>query len=320
MSVATPGSMDWSTPYEATADDGGQVFAIGDGAAFTFVSANGASASLSVSDVETGLFHVVDDIVHSISGSAASLFAKLKALLHRFDGLLQLRIGPDLSGFVDIDAHGGTVTTTNGVDLVATHSGGTFNLLGGSDVLFYVAPTSTLTVNAGAGNDLVFGYSPSSSINLYLGSGDDTGYGDAKDDKLFGQAGNDRLYGRGGNDFLNGGAGNDWLDGGKGADRLTGGAGADRFVFGAGDTGLGKARDTVLDFRQGLDLIDLTRTDLTTFIGNQKFDGHAGQFRYIESGNFTILQGDTNGDRHSDFEIVMKGHIALTTNDVLTSH
>ncbi len=63
----------------------------------------------------------------------------------------------------------------------------------------------------------------------------------------------DRLLGRSGDDTLNGNAGDDYLHDGAGADRLIGGSGADVFVICAD-----KDTDTIYDFENGTDLIDLS--------------------------------------------------------------
>jgi Ca2+-binding RTX toxin-like protein len=89
--------------------------------------------------------------------------------------------------------------------------------------------------------------------------------GDARGgaDRLYGDAGADRLYGdaflleeraRGGDDVLSGGAGNDrlWGDGEAASDAAEVVGGADRFVFGSGSD-----RDTVLDFEDNKDVIDV---------------------------------------------------------------
>ena len=83
--------------------------------------------------------------------------------------------------------------------------------------------------------------------------GDDWLWGNEGDDRLDGGEGDDVLFGDEGDDVLDGGAGNDTLAGGEGADRLTGGAGADVFVYGAG-----QGNDTIVDFTDGEDAIDLT--------------------------------------------------------------
>ena len=94
--------------------------------------------------------------------------------------------------------------------------------------------------------------------------------GTAGADALTGTGGNDNLFGNEGADTLNGLAGNDYLDGGPGNDTLNGGGGEDRLVGGAGDDTLngeagadllifssGFGMDTVINFRNGADKIDL---------------------------------------------------------------
>lgn len=72
-------------------------------------------------------------------------------------------------------------------------------------------------------------------------------------DKIVGNNATNKLMGGNGNDNLSGNKGNDKLVGGKGNDRLVGGKGNDKFVFGefAG-------RDTIVDFNDGQDKLDLT--------------------------------------------------------------
>ena len=93
---------------------------------------------------------------------------------------------------------------------------------------------------------------------LVGGDANDKLWGGADADMLSGDAGNDKLYGEAGDDDLDGGAGKDDLTGGAGDDELTGGAQADVFIFGAGD-----GNDTITDFEDGSDLIDLTALGLS---------------------------------------------------------
>jgi Ca2+-binding RTX toxin-like protein len=140
---------------------------------------------------------------------------------------------------------------------------------------------------------------------------------------LSGLGGNDRLYGGDGNDRLEGGTGNDLLQGDAGTDTHLGGAGADIFDWNdAAHAGKGAARDVVLDFVQGSDKIDLSGIDAAadvagnqafSFIGANAFSGVDGQLRFQEydasSGNYTLVQGDLNGDRVADFEIQLNGEL-----------
>ncbi len=124
------------------------------------------------------------------------------------------------------------------------------------------------TVVGQAGDDLLLG-----------GAGDDNIRGSGGDDRLRGNAGNDTLKGNGGDDNLKGGGGDDNMRGGGGADTLNGGGGDDRLIGGGGDDVLTGKRgddtlkgnggadvfqfrasdrnDTILDFRQGVDQIEI---------------------------------------------------------------
>ncbi|MEL6468202.1 MAG: type I secretion C-terminal target domain-containing protein [Cyanobacteria bacterium J06623_4] len=83
---------------------------------------------------------------------------------------------------------------------------------------------------------------------------DDVIKGLGADDVLKGKMGNDTIEGGDGDDSLFGGTGDDILGGGQGEDVLKGGGGRDIFVFGQVNEGL----DTILDFRVGHDLLDLS--------------------------------------------------------------
>ena len=106
--------------------------------------------------------------------------------------------------------------------------------------------------------------------NVFAEEGDDTIYGGAGDDWLVGGEGADTIEGGAdadwidggeGDDTLKGDAGEDKIDGGEGDDTITGGAGADRFVFNSGD-----GNDTITDFENGTDTIDLSAiTAITGF-------------------------------------------------------
>jgi Ca2+-binding RTX toxin-like protein len=146
----------------------------------------------------------------------------------------------------------------------------------------------------------------------------DSLFGGDDDDLLLGGAANDRLFGDDGRDTLIGGAGRDVL---------TGGADADTFQFRsitespAGAT----ARDSIVGFEAGLDVIDLTRIDANTntagnqaftFIGTGAFTGVAGQLRVLAGAN-SVLQGDVNGDGVADFEVQLNGIATISGNDIL---
>ena len=85
------------------------------------------------------------------------------------------------------------------------------------------------------------------------GAGDDTLYGGpgGGDDVMLGNSGDDRLFG---------GQGSDRLDGGTGDDALSGGPAGDLFVFAPGH-----GADTITDFTDTEDQIDLTAFDLSGY-------------------------------------------------------
>jgi Ca2+-binding RTX toxin-like protein len=107
------------------------------------------------------------------------------------------------------------------------------------------------SISGGEGSDWLIGGSGNDQIKggnhldfMRGGGGNDRGDGGDGDDRLFGDAGDDRLRG---------GVGEDVLEDGAGRDTLAGGTFGDRFVL--IDDG---ARDRIVDFEDGDDLIDLT--------------------------------------------------------------
>ncbi|MDQ8697103.1 S8 family serine peptidase [Hyphomicrobium sp. LHD-15] len=179
------------------------------------------------------------------------------------------------------------------------------------------------TLYGGAGNDRLFGGSGKDKLYgddgddwLDGGSGNDMLSGRVGNDTLYGGAGNDKLYGGDGNDSLFGGADNDTLSGGVGTDILEGGLGRDYFVFAdIADTVVGAGRDTILDFQNRYDRIDLSGIDANTlkkgnqafsWLGTAEFTNKAGQLHYTASDDGALVSGDVNGDGVADFEILVK--------------
>jgi Ca2+-binding RTX toxin-like protein len=113
-------------------------------------------------------------------------------------------------------------------------------------------------IYAGFGDDTVWGGYGKDKI--YMNDGDDVFNDIAQfnafgNDMVFGGDGNDVFNGVGGNDTYFGGNGTDRLLGAVGDDRLTGGADADIFAFVAG---AGHGNDTIADFEDGLDKIEIS--------------------------------------------------------------
>ena len=115
------------------------------------------------------------------------------------------------------------------------------SLLGGDHADTLKGDDGYDTLKGGKGNDTLKG-----------GKGNDELLGGNGVDRLEGGKGLDDLSGGGANDELLGQKGKDTLNGGAGADTLTGGEAADTFVFTADG-----ATDTITDFEDGTDLIDL---------------------------------------------------------------
>ncbi|MNZ97767.1 Serralysin precursor [compost metagenome] len=114
---------------------------------------------------------------------------------------------------------------------------------------------------------------------------------------------------------------------------MSGGAGADVFDYNASnESGVGAAvRDVIADFLSGTDKLDFSTIDANSgAFGNQAFtfnaaDGAAftgaGQliFHYETSGGqeYTVIEGNVNGDLGSDFQVALIGHQALAATDVI---
>lgn len=80
------------------------------------------------------------------------------------------------------------------------------------------------------------------------------------DDRLYGNAAENIIAGGDGDDIIKSKDGKDTLIGGKGDDALSGGKGADVFVFGSGD-----GEDTILDWKDGADKLDLRSFGFANF-------------------------------------------------------
>jgi Ca2+-binding RTX toxin-like protein len=201
----------------------------------------------------------------------------------------------------------------------------------GDDVLDGGAGADRFVGGAGADTISYFGSSAAVTVNLALrtASGGDA-QGDtfgADIENLDGGSGNDMLIGSAAANELFGGKGADKLFGGAGADTLGGGGGADRFVYSStAESAVGANADRITDFShaQG-DRIDLAAIDASTtvagnqafsFIGTGLYTGVAGQLRFaFTSPGVTTIAGDVDGDKVSDFHIVLTGSIALQPGD-----
>ena len=123
--------------------------------------------------------------------------------------------------------------------------------------------------------------------------------------------------------------------GGLGKDAMTGGTGADDFDFNSvAEIGRGATRDVIRDFVHLIDDIDLATIDANgVAAGNAAFKflalkgaaftGVAGQLRWFQDNrpgvlnDKTIIEGDINGNRVTDFQIQLTGLKALTAADLV---
>lgn len=198
-------------------------------------------------------------------------------------------------------------------------------------------------ISGSVGDDRIFGRGGNDRLSggsgedrLLAGNGKDIVSGNNGADYLSGGHGNDILRGHKGADKLVGGRGDDKLIGGAGADQMRGGGGEDLFVFrDVSQSGPGaKARDVILDFQNGFglppeqqvrDRIDLSAVDAVTggaddafsFIGTAAFSGTAGELRVVQSGGYTLVRGDVDGDGGLDFDIALKGLHNLSASDFI---
>ena len=134
-------------------------------------------------------------------------------------------------------------------------------------------------------------------------------------DVITGSAGNDTLSGGAGNDTIFGGAGNDSLTGGSGADQLTGGSGQDRFIYQlATDSPAAGPLDSILDFTQGQDKIDLAAfrgaNDLI-WKGEDPAVPGPWEVWYHNDTTSTFVYADTSGDGIADVKIELKNSPGL---------
>lgn len=125
-------------------------------------------------------------------------------------------------------------------------------------------------------------------------------------------------------DVITGNVANNHLTGGGGADQLTGGGGNDSFVFTSiADSNIGQF-DTITDFSNGFDHLDLSLIDANVSLaGDQAFVflGEAGAFtaaaqiRVAYSGADTFVYASVNSDSASEFCLKLSGHHVLSSSD-----
>jgi serralysin len=272
---------------------GTNLFSLGaPGSTITSLKVTFGATSFDVQGINIDFFQLFQGI---LSGNPAAGFG---AFLTGDDTILGGDLADDINDLVGHNnlfggAGADTLTSGTGNDHLYGHSasGGTD---GGDSIS---AGAGSDYINGNAGNDTISGGDGSDRIQggqdndqLSGDAGNDTINGNRGNDQIFGGTGNDSLRGGQGDDTISGDAGNDVLSGDAGADRLTGGDGVDTFLFTSGGSAIGATVDTVTDFQQGTDLIDVGFTPASVLVGSGTaatidaarataqalFDGNAG--------------------------------------------
>lgn len=260
-----------------------------------------------------------------------------------------------ITGVVNMGAGDDVMTGSGRMDKAIDSAGADRFTLGAGRDLMVVSEldTSVDTFNGGAGVD-VFNAVVRTDVVINLGAGTLQSYvgsvASGPIDRLIGfedaQGGilDDLLIGSAGRNTLGGWIGADTLVGGGGADVLIGHEDGDSDVFrflAASDSGITRTtRDTVKDFEDGIDKIDLDFDANRSLAGDQGFDYlgisfggfsqetlvidgvtttafRAGALRYYYENNNTLVMADTNGDGRADFTLLLQGQITLTADDFL---
>lgn len=160
------------------------------------------------------------------------------------------------------------------------------------------------TLDGGQGDDYLSGYR---GVDVLIGgTGHDVLRGGDENDSLLGGSGDDWMRGDAGNDYRSAYHGLDTLLGEDGNDTLRGGA--DRFVFSDRAHATTAEDDRIMDFEQGIDIIDVSALGFTDIqagsaggtvlgfvysAGSQRtYVSDDGDFRFFLDGEYTLTGGD----------------------------
>lgn len=225
---------------------------------------------------------------------------------------------------------GGGADTIFGNDLDNDLRGGA-----GADQLFGGAGADTLNGNTGSdvlvggvGDDVFFVDNAADRIIEGVGGGYDIVRTSVNFTLAAGIAVQELRADGGGEISLTGNGSANRLVAGTGVNSLTGGGGRDVFVFDFGsitniDSGISGNRDTITDFSQGIDRMDLSGIDANTGVsGDQAFanlgtSAAANRLWWLASGLDVILHGDVDGNATADFELLLRNLTSLNTADII---
>jgi len=209
------------------------------------------------------------------------------------------------------------INAGNGNDTVQSGAGNDI-ITGGNGNDTIISGLGSDLLKGGAGNDMLDG---GGGVDIISGGeGNDIIYGKNGDDQIIGRSGKDTLIGGQGNDTLSGGKGNDTIYGKNGDDQITGGLGKDTLIGGQGNDTFNfynfqsstiNRADTIKDFTQGQDKINLSHLEYDHIMFDENADGlEQGLSYYFDNENNTIIE-----DQANDFAIKLIGHIDLNVDD-----
>jgi len=288
----------------------------------------GQTATISFTLSESSTTFTSSDVTVSggtlsnFSGSGTSYTATFTPTANSTtNGVITVNTGTfsDAAGNANADGSDADNSVTLTVNTFPAATSGKDKLTGtsGDDYIAGLAGNDTLT--GLAGNDTLDGGADNDS--MVGGLGDDTYYVDSTGDKVveFANQGTDTVLvslsgyvlptnvenltyvgsdtirgtGNASGNVMTGGASADTLDGGLGNDTLIGGAGSDLFVFSTkpGPTNT----DTITDFVNGLDRIQLSKSVFTKFkagaVAEASFVSGGANAKALDSNDYLIFNG-----------------------------